>query len=66
MEQKETNSKTWKREVAVALFLALGVLVYNDKTEMVELLVWPVTVFAVGAFGLDATAKQLQSVIGRK
>lgn len=42
--------KSWARELSVALIIGLGVMIYADKTEMVELTIWPVTMFAVGAF----------------
>lgn len=67
MEQKETTKKTWKREIAVAMFIWIGVLSHDiDNLEMVKVLVWPVAVFGIGAFGLDATAKQLQPLVTRK
>ena len=54
---KET--KTYKREVAVVLLLGLGYLVFMDKLEMVNAVVWPIIGFAAGAFGIDAV-KQLR------
>ena len=56
--------KTWKRELAVALIVGLGVVVYFDNLEMVKVLVWPVFTFAAAAFGLDSYAKQVQNSAG--
>lgn len=60
----ETNEKTksWSRELAVVLCIGLGVMVYADKTEMVELFIWPVFAFVAGAF-LPTKLQQLQSFI---
>lgn len=49
----EPKPKTYKREVAFGLFLALGFLVFTDNVPMVEILVWPVFTFASLAYGLD-------------
>lgn len=43
--------KTWSREVSVALMIGLGALAYNEKTELVEILVWPITTFSLASFG---------------
>ena len=47
------RTKTWSREVSVALMIGLGALAYNDKTDLVEILVWPVTTFSLAAFGFQ-------------
>lgn len=52
--------KTYKREVAVALFVFLGYVVETKGPEIVELLVWPTFTFAALAFGLDWGHRQLQ------
>lgn len=52
--------KTYKREVAVALFLWLGYLSLEGNPNVVEMVVWPVFTFGIAAFGLDASSKQLQ------
>jgi hypothetical protein len=54
----ETPKKTFKREVAVLMLLGLGGLVFLDRVDMVEIMVWPIVGFAAAAFGLDAVAKQ--------
>ena len=62
MTKTVNRKKTWKRELAALMFLWLGVLSHDpENLEMVKVLVWPVAVFGGGAFGLDATSKQLQS-----
>ena len=53
-------SKTYKREVAVCLFLWLGYLSVDGDPNVVEMLAWPIFTFAIAAFGLDSAAKQLQ------
>lgn len=58
-EEKKKESKTYKREVAGALLLGLGYIVYKENVEMVNAVVWPIIGFAAGAFGLDAF-KQLR------
>lgn len=62
MDLKTTSKmpqKTYKREVAVALLLGLGYLVWSGNVEMVNALVWPIFGFAAGAFGMSAL-KQLR------
>ena len=55
------NSKTYKREVAIALLLWLVYLVEVKDTALVEVLVWPVFSFAAAAFGFDQYSKLQQS-----
>ena len=55
------NSKTFKREVAVALLLWLVYLVEVKDTALVEVLVWPIFSFAAAAFGFDQYSKLQQS-----
>ncbi len=54
-------SKTFKREVAVALLLWLVYLVEVKDTALVEVLVWPIFSFAAAAFGFDQYSKLQQS-----
>lgn len=66
-ETTVTTKKTWKREVACIMLLWIGWLSYDPSNlEMVKVLVWPVSIFALGAYGLDATSKQLQPIINRQ
>jgi hypothetical protein len=46
-------SKTYKREVALALLAGLGYVIYTGDHQMAEVLVWPVFTFAALSFGLD-------------
>ena len=55
----ENNKKTYKREVAVVLIAILSWVIYAGNVEMVNVLVWPILMFAGGAFGIDAI-KQLR------
>ena len=62
MKEKPTEKikdKTYKREVAVALLLVLGYLIFNNNVEMVNAVIWPIIGFATGAFGI-AAVKQLR------
>jgi hypothetical protein len=51
--------KTFKREVAIGLFLFLVYVIETKGPEIVELLVWPTFTFAGLAFGLDWGHRQL-------
>jgi hypothetical protein len=53
------KDKTYKREVAAALLLGLGYLVFTNNLEMVDVVIWPIIGFATGAFGI-AAVKQLR------
>lgn len=53
-------SKTYKREVAVALLLWLMYVVEVKDATLVEILVWPIFSFAAAAFGFDAYGKLQQ------
>ena len=58
------NPKTYKREVAVALFLALGGFFLagiwvESAIQVAEFLTAPVFMFGAAAFGVDAYAKQV-------
>lgn len=59
-EPMENNKKTYKREAAVVLVAILSAQIYAGNVEMVNVLVWPFTVFIGGAFGIDAINKQLR------
>jgi len=47
------KSKTYKRELAVALFLWLGYLVETKEPELVQILAFPVFTFGALSFGLS-------------
>lgn len=55
------TSKTYKREVAIALLLWLVYLVEVKDVTLVEVLVWPIFSFAAAAFGFDQYSKLQQS-----
>ena len=60
------TNKTYKREVSVILMsivvsLAVGGVWYPGALAAVELLVAPIFLFSMGAFGLDAYSKQIGS-----
>jgi len=46
------SGKTFKREYAGAMFIVLMYLVLYDKTEMVELVIWPFLSFIATSAGL--------------
>ena len=52
------TKKTWQREVAAVLFIALIYLGYQEQTAELEILVWPFTVFGMAAFGLKQPSVQ--------
>lgn len=54
------KDKTWKREVAVILLVFIGYISLFGDIEVLRILVTPIFLFAGGAFGLDAFAKQIQ------
>ena len=45
--------KTYKREVALVLFLWLGYIVETKDVKTIEILVWPIFTFSALAFGMD-------------
>jgi len=51
------KNKTYKREVALILFMFLGYLAYVGETDIVEILAWPTFTFGGLAFGLDWKSK---------
>lgn len=46
------ESKTFKREFAAAFALILCWSIYNDNTEMVEVIVWPFVSYIAAVSGL--------------
>jgi len=53
---ENTMTKTWSRELAIVMWLCLGFLMYNDQTEMADIVVWPITIFSMAAFGFKQPA----------
>lgn len=48
-----STMKTFKREVALLLFIFLAYVVETKDVEIVEALVWPTFTFAALAYGMD-------------
>lgn len=46
------TSKTYKREYAFALMIALLYTVYMDNVEMVKVIIWPILSFVATSAGL--------------
>lgn len=51
--------KTYKREVAIVLFLWLGYIVETKDVNTIEILVWPIFTFSALAFGMDWFGKSV-------
>jgi hypothetical protein len=51
-----TKSRTWSRQVACVLILGCFYLGAYNQTEVLEIVIWPVTVFVLAAFGLRQPA----------
>ena len=45
--------KTYKREIAILLFLWLAYIVETKDAKTIEILVWPIFTFSALAFGMD-------------
>ena len=45
--------KTYKREIAMVLFLWLAYVVETKDANIIEILVWPIFTFSALAFGMD-------------
>lgn len=50
---QQSTKKTFKREVALLLFIFLAYVVETKDVEIVEALVWPTFTFAALAYGMD-------------
>lgn len=48
-----TTTKTWKREVAIALLIWFAYVVESKDAEIIEIIVWPVFTYSALAFGLQ-------------
>jgi hypothetical protein len=64
MTTKKKREKSYKREVAVALFTVFGYVVYTGNIEMAGVIVWPIFAYGMAAFGMDGYAKQIQNNTG--
>jgi hypothetical protein len=45
------SKRTWSRELSLVLLLGLATLIYFEKKEMVEIVIWPIVAFTLPAFG---------------
>lgn len=59
-ENQTKQSKTWKREIACALLVFWGYIVFDGNVNMVEVITLPVFLYTLGAFGMDAYSKQMK------
>lgn len=57
--QDNNKPKTYKREVGMVLLVYIMVLGWFGDFRVLEVLAWPFVVFALGAFGIDSYAKQM-------
>jgi hypothetical protein len=51
-----TTTKTWSRQTAWVLMLGCVFLAANGQTEELAIVIWPVTMFALPAFGFRQPA----------
>lgn len=51
--------KTFKREVAIGLLFFIVYLALTGSVEVLEVVTGPFMLFCLGAFGMDAIAKQI-------
>jgi len=58
------RDKTWKREAALLCLIYLGYIGLYGKVEVVDMLSWPIFLFAGAAFGMDWADKS--TVIPKK
>lgn len=59
--QDNNKPKTYKREVGMILLVYIMVLGWFGDFRVLEVLAWPFVVFALGAFGIDSYAKQMNT-----
>ena len=55
-------AKTYKREVALLVLGYLGYLGLYGRTEVVDVMVWPLMLYVGAAFGMDWARSQLNEV----
>ena len=65
----EKAPKTYKREIAVVMLLALCGVIYlaakADPVETLKIIVWPVMTFAAAAMGMQWASTQTDLVGGK-
>ncbi len=52
----DNSAKTWARETSLAMIIGCGLLAYQGKAEELEIVVWPVTIFSLAAYGFRQPA----------
>ena len=50
-------TKTYKREIALALLVWLAYIVETKDVQIIEILAWPIMVYVGAAFGIDQYGK---------
>ena len=65
-ENVSTRKKTYKRETAYLLLAWLFYLSIWGSAEVLTILVWPLMIYVLGAFGLDETSKNILPHISDK
>jgi len=58
------ENKTWKRETAILCLIYLGYIGIYGRFEVVDMLAWPIFLFAGAAFGMDWADKT--TVVAKK
>jgi hypothetical protein len=60
--EASSSSKTYKREVAIAILVYVGVIggfaAWDQPLKVLEIVMWPSLLFIAAAFGMDFAAKQ--------
>src|SRR5210317_852344 len=56
------TKKTWKREVAFIMLVALLFFGYRESIQVLEILTTPFTIFIAWSYGLDWTGKNAESI----
>ena len=59
-QSSEEKPKTYKREVAVLMLLAIFTMAFMGMLEALAILTAPVFLFAMGVFGLDWASRQTE------
>jgi hypothetical protein len=49
-------TKTWSRQTAWALMAGCAFLAANNQIEVLQIVIWPITAFALPAFGFRQPA----------
>lgn len=64
LDASASRSKTYKREVAFIMLVALLYFGYTGSIEVLEILTGPFCLFIGWAYGLDWTGKNAESIKG--